>query len=339
MTNASNDSRDRRLEAWQPRRVVSAGLRSVAIAVALGAACARSPAPAEDPLSATRAFVQRKDFDGGERLLAGYRAGHGATPALVDAFSVLAQGAIASGDGDRAEALARRTYDLARGALEGRTMDAEPRVPIALGRAIEIIAQATARRGARDEALAFLEGELEAHGGTSVEARIQRNVHLLTLEGSVAPALDLSEYLGATPSDLASLGGRVVLLFFWAHWCADCKGQAPGLAGLVERYAGRGLTVVAPTRRYGYVAAGQPATPAEETPYIEEVRRVHYPALAGQVVPLSESNHRRYGVSSTPTLVLIDRAGIVRLYHPGRMAEADLEARVRSLIDEAPPAS
>jgi thioredoxin-related protein len=47
---------------------------------------------------------------------------------------------------------------------------------------------------------------------------------------------------------------------------------------------------------------------------------------------VSEENFRRYGASTTPTLVLIDRAGIVRLYHPGAMTYEELRARVQSII-------
>ena len=57
-----------------------------------------------------------------------------------------------------------------------------------------------------------------------------------------------------------------------------------------------------------------------------------YPVLAGQTMPLSEANHLRFGVSSTPTLVLVDRAGIIRLYHPGRVPLEQLEPRIRALL-------
>jgi len=40
----------------------------------------------------------------------------------------------------------------------------------------------------------------------------------------------------------------------------------------------------------------------------------------------------RYGVSSTPTLVLIDRDGIVRMYRPTRMTEAELSRRIEVLL-------
>jgi hypothetical protein len=49
-------------------------------------------------------------------------------------------------------------------------------------------------------------------------------------------------------------------------------------------------------------------------------------------VPVSERTLRQYGVSTTPTLALVDRQGIVRLYRPGNMTEADLDAAIRKLL-------
>ncbi len=39
-----------------------------------------------------------------------------------------------------------------------------------------------------------------------------------------------------------------------------------------------------------------------------------------------------YGASTTPTLVLLDGQGIVRLYHPGAIPDAELAAQVRSVM-------
>jgi hypothetical protein len=41
---------------------------------------------------------------------------------------------------------------------------------------------------------------------------------------------------------------------------------------------------------------------------------------------------RNYGVSTTPTIVLIDRRGIVRLYHPGAMTYDELAPRVERIV-------
>jgi thiol-disulfide isomerase/thioredoxin len=163
--------------------------------------------------------------------------------------------------------------------------------------------------------------------------RIQKNINLLTLEGHPAPPLARAESIGtvAVPS-LADLKGKVVVLFFWAHWCPDCKIEGPILAKLLQKYGSQGLAIVAPTQRYGYVAGGAKASPEDEMKYIAQVRDQYYPWLAGVPVPVSAADHERYGVSSTPTMVIVDRAGIIRDYHPGRMSEEELEREIGALL-------
>lgn len=279
-----------------------------------------------------RAAIAQQDYSRGERILFAYRSVNGVTPEMLVALSWLGRGALAARQWDKAEAYAREAYDLARSELEGRSVDQERHLPIALGAAIEVQAHVTAARGARTEAVAFLRRELDTYKTTSLYKRIQKNIHLLSLEGKAAPPIDTSEHLGTTPPTLDALKGKVLILFFWAHWCPDCKIQGPVLASLVAKYAQQGVIVLAPTQRYGYVAGGRSATADEEARYIDEVRRTHYRVLTDQSVPLSEANHKRYGVSTTPTLVLVDREGVVRLYHPGRMTEEELEPLVRRLI-------
>jgi thiol-disulfide isomerase/thioredoxin len=173
---------------------------------------------------------------------------------------------------------------------------------------------------------------MKSYGATSIGERIRKNINLLSLEGKPAPALDLSQWLGAKPVSMASMRGRPILFFFWAHWCSDCKAESAIIATLKANLGPSGLVVVAPTRLYGYVAGGKDAPPEEEKQYIESIRRQYYPALADVAVPLSSANFLTYGASSTPTIVLVDRAGIVRLYHPGAMPMAELSARVNAIL-------
>jgi hypothetical protein len=105
------------------------------------------------------------------------------------------------------------------------------------------------------------------------------------------------------------------------------------LDALLAKYRDQGLTVVAPTQRYGYVAKRAPATPAEEMAYMMQVRDQVYPWLAREWVPVSEENLKNYGASTTPTVVLVDRAGIVRLYHPGQMTLEQIEPHIRAIIE------
>lgn len=317
------------------RFVIAACVATCAVLTAAsGALAGQTPATAPKLVPEVRALIAKGDFAGGERLIEQYRTSRGITPEMILAQSWLGRGALAAKQLDQADAYARKTYDLARGALKGRALDQEPDLPTALGAAIEVRSQVAAARGARSEAVAFLQRELDTYRTTSMAKRIQKNINLISLEGTTAPALDLSESLGTKPLSLDAVKGKAVVLFFWAHWCPDCKNQGPVLSSLLSKYGARGLTVIAPTQRYGYVAAGRDASAADENKYIAETRATHYGFLQPETVTLSEKNHLRYGVSTTPTLVLVDRKGVVRLYHPGQMTAAELEPLVQKLVEE-----
>jgi len=98
------------------------------------------------------------------------------------------------------------------------------------------------------------------------------------------------------------------------------------------------LRVVAPTRRYGDVPKVENPTAAQEDQEIERVWKTSYAGLDGAPHPISEAMMLRYGVSATPTLVLVDRQGIVRMYSPTRMTEAELARRIEALLRETPAA-
>jgi cytochrome c biogenesis protein CcmG/thiol:disulfide interchange protein DsbE len=291
-------------------------------------------------VSEVRAAIAAHDLAQAEALIVQRRARDGTTPEVIEAVSWLGRGALAEKQDDRAEQYAAEAQRLAVEALGSRSVDEDAKLASALGGAIEVQAQVSANRGARSDAIVFLERELKTYRNTGIAKRIQKDINLLTLEGHAAPPLELTESMGVPLSGATAkaLEGKVVVLFFWAHWCPDCKVEGPILAKLYAKYRAAGLAIVAPTQRFGYVAGGAPATPDEEFRYMETVRDKYYPFLAGVPVPVSVANHQRYGVSSTPTVVLCDRQGIVRLYHPGSLTEDELEAQIRPLLAAAAPA-
>jgi thiol-disulfide isomerase/thioredoxin len=312
-------------------RFAAAALLTLALVAAPLQAQNKPPAV----IAETRAAIAAGDFARAEAVVAADRKASGVTPANLEAQSWLGRGALAAKQLDKAAKYAEDTYTIAVAELKKRPMDQEPRLPIAIGAAIEVMGQAAAARGERTEAVTFLRGELEKYKTTSLYKRIQKNINLISLDGQKAMALDSPEFLGTRPPALDALKGKVVLMFFWAHWCPDCKTMGPVLERLQAKYAAQGLTVLAPTQRYGYVAGGKEAAAAEEMQYIAMVRDRDYPWMAKVPVPVSEKGHKDYGVSTTPTVVLVDRDGLIRLYNPGQMKEEAIEPLVRKLVESA----
>jgi len=276
--------------------------------------------------------LARNDFAGAEAELQSYRDQQGVTPDYLEALSWMARANLAAQNLDRAESYAKQTESGSRQLMLKRTLDAEPHLPVALGAALEVQAQVLAARGQKPQAVALLRRSLASYRNTSIGPRLQKNLNLLGLAGQPAPALKVGQYLGPKPVALSQLNGSPVLMFFWAHWCVDCKAEGPIIARLSSEFGAKGLMLLAPTQLYGYASAGQDAQPKDELAYIERVWRHFYPALQNVPVPVSKENFNSYGASTTPTLVLLDRGGRVALYHPGVMPYDELRSAVEKVV-------
>jgi thiol-disulfide isomerase/thioredoxin len=115
--------------------------------------------------------------------------------------------------------------------------------------------------------------------------------------GAAAPALELERYRGSIPKTLAD--GRSHLLFFWATWCAPCKASLPELMAFARE---RGVDVVAVTDE----------DKAQLDGFFASFREPFPPNVA---VDIDRDAFLGYGVSGTPTFVLVDGAG--RIVHYG----------------------
>jgi thiol-disulfide isomerase/thioredoxin len=279
-----------------------------------------------------RQALAQNGFSTAEDELKSYRAKNGVSGEYVEAYSWMARAALSARDYDQAAAYAKQTSALAIEQLKQRPLDAEPHLPLALGAAIEVESQVLAARGQRRQAIAVLENALDSYGNTSIRARLQKNLNLLSFEGKPAPALRREQFLGSKPPTLAQLKGSPVLLFFWAHWCGDCKAEAPIVTQLRTEFAPKGLTVLGPTRLYGYTAQVENATPSDELAYIDAVRHRFYAGLLDMPVPVSKYNFETYGASTTPTLVLLDRTGKVAMYHPGALPYDQLKIEIEKVV-------
>ena len=255
------------------------------------------------------------------------------TAEWLAAVSWLARGASFAERWDLAERYASEAYEGSLELMKERPLDAERFLPTALGAGIEVLGHTYDAQGDRARAVTFLSAARQEFAGTSIETRIQKNFLLLSLEGKPFPALEVDDYFGLQPPTPDDLKGKVVLFFFWAHWCPDCKRQEPVLRALYEEYHDRGLVIVGPTQFYGFVSRGQTATPEEELAYLNGDYTAQYPIPSWMGVPISTDNFLNFGVSTTPTLVLVDRDGIVQRYNPGDLSQEELVALIEPLLE------
>jgi thiol-disulfide isomerase/thioredoxin len=293
-----------------------------------GVVCLLSFLSLADVIQDVRVALEENRLEVAISRLEIYRDGHGIDPEYLEAASWVARAYLSRQQLDQADHWAKQVETSAHQMLEHRQLDAEPHLPLALGAAIEVEAQCLALQGQSSQAAALLRRNLVTYGHTSIRARLQKNLNIIGLAGQTAPPLAITNYIGIRPTPLSQLKGSPVLLFFWAHWCVDCKQEGPILSQLNSEFSAKGLKVQAPTQYYGYAANGVEATPGDEFAYIGRVWQHYYPGLQDIPVPVSKGNFDKYGASTTPTLVLIDRQGHVALYHPGFMSYNDLRAAI-----------
>jgi thiol-disulfide isomerase/thioredoxin len=278
-----------------------------------------------------RVSLRNGDLASAEAMAKQYRRLNGDTPEALEALAWVARGRLSAGHVDEAIQQAEDVQRSSEAALGTRALDSEPHLPLALGAAYEVEAEALYSQHKLSEAIQLLQSGLRKFHCTSLVERLRKNINLMTLEGKRMPPLRTPEWIGAKGNP-AAWRGKALLLLFWAHWCADCKIQVPVIAKLAAEFESKGLVVIAPTERYGYTMDDDHAPPAKETAFIQKVFERYYSSIPNVRVPLDSANFERFGASTTPTLVLVDRRGIVRLYHPGLMDEASLLSALQPLL-------
>jgi thiol-disulfide isomerase/thioredoxin len=135
------------------------------------------------------------------------------------------------------------------------------------------------------------------------------------LLGNAAPEINLRMWLVGDPVTLADLRGKVVMLEFWATWCKPCQEMFPKLTSLYEQESKNGLEILGITRHY-MAYGGTLEAKNEELSLIRKTVSDHGVTFRVAVAD-DERLQATYGANGLPTVVLLDRNGIVQYAGPG----------------------
>ena len=130
------------------------------------------------------------------------------------------------------------------------------------------------------------------------------------------------QMLGGGQMSLAEHKGNVVMVNFWATWCAPCRQEMPHLEALHQRYSPLGFTLL---------GVNVEDDPAGAQAWLEETP-VSFPILFDPENGVSEL----YDVIAMPSTVMIDRQGNMRHLHHGYKPgyENEYQNQIRALIRE-----
>lgn len=133
-------------------------------------------------------------------------------------------------------------------------------------------------------------------------------------------AARLADLQGQTQA-LSQWRGNVLVVNFWATWCAPCREEIPAFVRLQDKYRAQGLQFVG-------IAIDQ------RDPVLAFVREfgINYPVLLGGIDTIDMSRHAGNRVGALPFTLIFDRAGKIAAAEVGGIKEARLDAIVKPLL-------
>jgi peroxiredoxin len=134
---------------------------------------------------------------------------------------------------------------------------------------------------------------------------------------AAAPGFSLQDVDGR-PIELANYRGKVVLLDFWATWCAPCRDEIPHFVEFQNTYGGQWLQVI---------GLSMDDSPKPVLPFYKEFK-MNYPVAMG-TTQIAEAYG---GILGLPVTFLIDRDGKIAAKHVGAVEIPVLEAEIKSAL-------
>jgi cytochrome c biogenesis protein CcmG/thiol:disulfide interchange protein DsbE len=144
-------------------------------------------------------------------------------------------------------------------------------------------------------------------------------VFVKTENRRTAPDFVLDDASGK-PVRLSEFRGKVVLLNFWATWCAPCRVEIPWFIEFQKAHQDAGFAPLG-------VSLDEDGWSAVK-PYIDE-HKINYRIMVG-----NDDVAQSYGANSLPTTFIIDKSGRIAATHIGLCSKSEYEADIKAVLDE-----
>jgi thiol-disulfide isomerase/thioredoxin len=145
--------------------------------------------------------------------------------------------------------------------------------------------------------------------------------HLAYLIGKQAPELQqIKGWINSKPIKLDELRGKVVLLDFWGTWCGPCVASIPELIDINEKYHDKGLVVIGihddskdsiETLEKELNKLSKERWDGKKIPYALALDGGGRTKIEGSQQATFGATTAAYGINAFPTMVLIDKQGMI----------------------------
>jgi thiol-disulfide isomerase/thioredoxin len=189
----------------------------------------------------------------------------------------------------------------------------------------------------KTDAIAYFEGSRNMIQDIYVLRRFDTNLSHARLIGEKMSNLIIDDWLSEIRLSPGELEGKVIILDFWATWCGPCRASFPKMNAIYDQYKDDGLIMAGITKPYGYVSFPEGGV-IRDLSYEEELRltaqfvkdmNLAFP----QIMDKEGRNFAHFGASYLPTIIVIDRDGIIR--YIGYLLDESTMHLIRELVGQS----